>query len=213
MKRLVATLLAITALVLAGCSSSGSKKPSTPSASALNDVPSGGTFQGVGVVPARARPSFTLTDTSGATFPFGVKTSGRATLLYFGYTNCPDVCPETMADVRLALTSLPVATQEKVDVVFVSTDVKHDTPAIISKWLSNFSEGTHATFVGLHGTQAEIDAAQASAHILVAEDDGETHSAQMLLYGADNYARDSFIPSTNPEQKAIAHDLPLVLTK
>ena len=54
-----------------------------------------------------------------------------------------------------------------------------------------------------------IDAAQAAAHVAVAEDGGQTHSAQVLLYGADDYARVAFAQSTN-EQKQIEHDLPLV---
>ena len=66
-----------------------------------------------------------------------------------------------------------------------------------------------ATFVGLRGTQQQVDAAQAAAHITLAEDDGETHSAQVLLYGPDDYARVSFLQS-NTEQQAMKHDLPIV---
>ena len=92
--------------------------------------------------------------------------------------------------------------------MFVSTDVKHDTAAVIAKWLSNFTDGVGATFVGLRGTQAQIDAAQAAAHIALAEDGGQTHSAQVLLFGADDYARVTFLQSTN-EAQLMAHDLPL----
>ena len=91
----------------------------------------------------------------------------------------------------------------------VSTDVKRDTGDVIAKWLSNFEVNTTAHFVGLHGTQDQIDAAQAAAHIQLAEDDGETHSAQVLLYGKDNYARVTYLQSTD-EQQQIAHDLPMV---
>jgi protein SCO1 len=208
-KQLVAVLLAVGALTLAGCSSSG--HPHTATASGLNDQTESGKYMGVGLVPPQVRPSFTLTDTEGKSFPFAIDTANRTTLLYFGYTNCPDVCPETMADIQQALISLPVATQKKVDVVFVSTDVKRDTAAVIAQWLSNFSAGNHATFIGLRGTQAEIDAAQASAHIFLAQDSGETHSTQVLLYGPDNYARDSFIFNDTLETKQIAHDIPVIL--
>ena len=54
-----------------------------------------------------------------------------------------------------------------------------------------------------------IDAAQAAAHITLAEDDGATQSAQVLLYGPDDYARVSFLQSTT-ERQAIEHDLPIV---
>ena len=103
---------------------------------------------------------------------------------------------------------MPAALQKQTYVVFVSTDVKRDTAAVIDKWLSNFTDGVDATFVGLRGTQAQIDAAQAAAHVTLAEDDGQTHSAQVLLFGADDYARVTFLQSTN-EAELMAHDLPL----
>lgn len=205
MRRVVAPLIVL-ALLVAGCSSS--KPASKPSQ--LRDVQGSGTgFQGVGLTPAQARPSFVLTDTKGAQFSFAQATLGAPTLLYFGYTNCPDVCPTTMFDIGAALRTLPKAIQDKTFVVFVSTDVKRDTADVIAKWLSNFNSGTSAHFVGLRGTQAQIDAAQAAAHIQLAEDDGQTHSAQVLLYGKDNYARVTYLQSTD-EQQQIAHDLPMV---
>jgi len=196
-------------VVLAGCGSSHSGDQSSPQPSQLNDQPSPGDgFQGVGLTPPQPRPSFTLTDTAGKAFAFGSRTAGHPTLVFFGYTNCPDVCPATMADVHQALTKVPAALQAQTYVVFVSTDVKHDTAAVINTWLSKFSGGVAATFVGLRGTQAQIDAAQAAAHVTLAEDGGQTHSAQVLLYGADDYARVTYLQSTN-EAQLIAHDLPL----
>jgi protein SCO1 len=198
--------VAIVALVgVAGCTSSGGH----PKPSQLNDQATGGAgFHGTGLTPPQPRPSFTLTDTAGKAFAFGTQTAGHPTLVYFGYTNCPDVCPTTMVDINQALTKVPVALQARTYVVFVTTDVKHDSAPVIKTWLANFDKGVRATFVGLRGTQAQIDAAQAAAHITLAEDDGQTHSAQVLLYGADNYARVTFLQSTN-EAQVIAHDLPL----
>jgi protein SCO1/2 len=203
-KRLLAVLAGL--LLLTACTSSGSPK-SKPSQ--LNDQSGAGRYLGAGLVPAQPRPSFTLTDTAGKPFPFGTRTSGRPTFLYFGYTNCPDICPQTMADIRLALRDVPAAVAARTFVVFVTTDVKHDTAAVIKQWLSSFSAGTKATWIGLRGTQAQIDAAQAAAHIPIAEDDGQTHSAQALLYGPDDYAHVTFLQSNN-EQQAMAHDLPIV---
>lgn len=206
-----AALLLVLGLVLAGCSSSGSAGTSA-TASQLNDQTGGGKYEGFGLTPPQPRPSFTLTDTAGKSFAFGTATRGRPTLLFFGYTNCPDVCPTTMADAAVALTKVPAAVAAKTMVVFVSTDVKRDTGPVIAKWIANFSaiaKNTKATFVGLRGTQQQVDAAQAAAHITLAEDGGQTHSAQLLLYGPDDYARVSFLQSTT-EQAAIEHDLPIV---
>lgn len=201
-RRLLVSVLAVA--TLAGCASgSGSTKPSE-----LTDH-GGGKYDGAGLVPAQPRPNFTLTDTAGKPFAFGTTTAKHPTLLYFGYTRCPDVCPETMADAGIALRHLPKSLAAKTYVVFVSTDVKHDTGPIIKRWLANFSAGSRATFVGLRGTQAQINAAQAAAHVMVAEDGGQTHAATLLLYGTDDYAHVAFLQSTDL-QKQIEHDLPLV---
>jgi protein SCO1/2 len=194
------------ALALTACSSAGGQ--AAPS-KGLDDRPAG-TFAGFGLAPARPRPEFTLTDTAGQKYSFAQQTAGKATLLFFGYTRCPDICPATMADIGEAVKKSPLALQRDTYVVFVTTDVRHDTGAIIAQWLRNFDVGTHAHFVGLRGTQAQIDAAQAAAHTMLAEEGGRTHSTQVLLYGSDDYARDSFIYNNNGEQQQIEHDLPLV---
>jgi protein SCO1/2 len=202
-------LFVVLALLLAGlaaCSSSGAPK-SSPSELLGQDA--GGKYQGAELIPPQPRPSFTLTDAAGKSFSFGSTTSGHPTFLYFGYTQCPDICPETMADIRLALTHVPAAVAARTYVVFVTTDVKHDTSSVIKQWLSNFSLGSKATWVGLRGTQAQIDAAQAAAHVFLASDDGQQHAADVLLYGPDDYAKVKYLQSNN-EQQAMAHDLPIV---
>jgi protein SCO1 len=204
-RRLIVVLVAAVVLV-AGCASSSKPKAQSSGLAGQNQV---GPYLGAGLNPPQPRPSFTLTDTAGKPFAFGTVTAKHPTFLYFGYTNCPDVCPETMADIGLALSKVPKAIAARSYVVFVSTDVKRDTSAVIHQWLSNFPGDNLGTWVGLRGTQAEIDAAQAAAHVTVAEDGGETHSAQALLYGPDDYAHVTFLQSDN-EQQQIAHDLPIV---
>ena len=68
-----------------------------------------------------------------------------------------------------------------------------------------------ASFVGLRGTQAQVDAAQAASHIMIAEDNGTTHSTSVLLFGPDDYARVSYIYNNSQEQKQMAHDIPIVV--
>jgi protein SCO1 len=199
--RFVAVLLAF---LLAACSSSGGGAPKT---SDLNDNV-GGKYAGLGLDTPQPRPSFTLTSDTGKPFSFS-QTAGHPTFLFFGYTNCPDVCPASMMDIHDALAKSPVSVQRATYVVFVSTDVKHDTGPVIKRWLENFSSGIHARLVGLRGTQAQIDAAQAASHIQLAEDGGQTHSALVLLFGKDDYARVEYPQSTN-ESTLMAHDLPLV---
>lgn len=201
-------LLALLALVLlvAGCSSSGKPKPKGSDLIGQNQV---GPYLGAGLKPPQPRPSFTLTDTAGEPFAFGTVTAKHPTFLYFGYTNCPDVCPTTMADIAHALAKVPASVARDTYVVFVTTDVKHDTSAVIKQWLANFATGSRGHWVGLRGTQAQIDAAQAAAHVTLATDGGATHSASTLLYGPDDYARVLFL-ATDSETAQMTHDLPIV---
>jgi protein SCO1/2 len=197
--------LALALLVLAGCSSSGNDKPKP---SDLNNAPKVGQYQGFGLLPPLPRPSFTLTDTNGKKFSFS-QTAGRPTVLYFGYTNCPDICPTTMADIAQAVAQVPAAVRAKTDVVFVTTDIKHDTGPVIAAWLRHFDTALPNRFIGLTGSQGQIDAAQAAAHVNLAEDGGQTHATDVLLYGADDYAHVKYLQSDN-EADQIAHDLPLI---
>jgi len=191
--------------LLAGCGASGGAQPRP---SELNDH-TDSTYSGLGLTPPQPRPQFTLTDTAGRPYRFGTATAGKPTLLYFGYTHCPDVCPTTLADIAQALQAVPVRVRQLTQVVFVTTDVKRDTPAVLKRYLAQFDPGLPNPFVGLTGSQAQIDAAQVAAHVALAQDDGQTHAAQVLLYGSDDYAHVAFLQSTD-ETGQISHDLPLV---
>jgi hypothetical protein len=80
------------------------------------------------VTPPLPKPRFVLTDTSGARFDFWNRTQGSVTLLFFGYTNCPDQCPMHMSNIGVALKKLPPRIADQVKLVFVTTDPARDTP-------------------------------------------------------------------------------------
>jgi protein SCO1/2 len=105
------------------------------------------------------KPDLVLTDTKGEKYDLRKETKGKPTLVYFGYTHCPDICPLTMNNIAVAKKQLPKAEQDKLAVVFVTTDPARDTPAELGKWL----KGIDTTFVGLTGDFATI---QASARTL-----------------------------------------------
>ena len=86
------------------------------------------TYRGGLVTPPLPKPKFTLTDTSGAPFDLGLKTQGYVTLLFFGYTNCPDMCPLQMSMIARALGKMPTELAEQFKVVFVTTDPARDNP-------------------------------------------------------------------------------------
>ena len=152
----------------------------------------GDDYAGIDLRDPFQRPSFTLTDSTGAEYDFAEATAGRPTLLFFGYTNCPDVCPTTMADVALALRDVDPALAGQVQVVFVTTDPAADTPEVLGEYLDRFDADLPTQFVGLTGAQDVIDQAQLSAGVPLAEDAGRLHSSLLLLYGADDQAHVAF---------------------
>jgi len=169
------------------------------------------TFDGTVWDPAPAKPDFTLTDTSGHAYDFRDETKGKLTLLYFGYTHCPDVCPITLATIAGALNNLP---GDAVTVVFVTTDPTRDTTARIRQWL----DGYDTAFVGLTGTPAQLAAAQRAAGVSVAQPDKPDkkgnyavgHAASVLVYTGDGRQHLSYPFGTT--QGDWQHDIPLLLS-
>ena len=208
----VAAALAAAGLALTGCASSGAPAasghdhsggaaPATVSAAEQK-------YAGLNLAQPYRRPIFTLTDTTGKPLDFRVATEGRPTLLFFGYTRCPDVCPTTMADIAVALRGVDESLAQQVRVVFVTTDPVHDTPAVLAEYLGRFDADLPQKFIGLTGKQGVIDQAQLSAGVPLAEDKGKTHSSLLLLYGKDDAAHVAFDAGNTPHD--IATDLRLV---
>lgn len=78
---------------------------------------------------------------------------GKAVLLFFGYTSCPDVCPTSLAFMSSSLKSLSEAEQEKVQVLFISVDPERDTPEKLQEYTHYF----HSKIKGITGSKTEID--------------------------------------------------------
>jgi protein SCO1/2 len=208
-RRGLAALLVAGALALAGCSApaAGDEEHDHGAAPAVVEAPED-RYAGLDLAEPYRRPTFTLTDTTGAAYDFKAATAGRPTLLFFGYTNCPDVCPTTMADVAVALRGLDPALAAQVQVVFVTTDPAVDTPEVLGEYLGRFDADLPTRFVGLTGDQEAIDQAQLSAGVPLAEDQGRLHSSLLLLYGTGDEAQVAF--DAGNTARDIAADLRLV---
>ncbi|HEY7573705.1 MAG TPA: SCO family protein, partial [Thermoanaerobaculia bacterium] len=100
--------------------------------------PEAGALRGTELDPSWPKPDFTLTDTEGGPFDFRARTDGFVTLLFFGYTHCPDVCPVHMANIAAVLADLDYADRARIRVVFVTTDPERDTPGRLREWLDRF---------------------------------------------------------------------------
>ena len=88
-----------------------------------------------------------LVDTDGAAFSLTDDTDKDLTLVFFGYSHCPDICQTVMSNLASAMTRLDDRDRKRVDVVFVTTDPARDTEAALQQYLAHFDP----TFVGLTG--------------------------------------------------------------
>ncbi|QQX79490.1 SCO family protein [Shewanella sp. KX20019] len=78
---------------------------------------------------------------------------GKVLMMFFGYTNCADICPTTMAHISQLMNSLPPKQREQVQVLFISIDSEYDTPKHLNKYLSYFDPN----FIGLVDSRDKID--------------------------------------------------------
>jgi protein SCO1/2 len=171
-------------------------------------------YRGALLATPRAKPDFTLTDTAGRPFDFRTETEGYLTLLFFGYTHCPDICPLHMANLAAVLRTLPPEVTERIKVVFVTVDPERDTPSVLRTWLDHFDP----RFIGLTGSTEAVEAAQRVTGVPVAqrEDLGNgqyamSHAAYVIAYTTDNLAHIAYPSGVQPSDWA--HDLPKLVTK
>jgi len=169
-------------------------------------------FHGVVLETPVAKPDITLRTTDGRPFSLRERTEGALTLLFFGYTHCPDICPVHMANLSAVLDRFAHEVRSRIRVVFVTTDPERDTPDVLRAWLDNFD----ADFVGLTGTIAEVEVAQRAAGVPLAavESNGTdsytvAHASQIIAYSPDGFAYVAY--PAGIRQVDWARDLPRLL--
>lgn len=156
-------------------------------------------------------PDVTLTDTAGRPFALKTHSAGKITLVYWGYTHCPDVCPTTMADIAEALRLLPAGQRSQIDVDFITTDPQEDTAPVLKAWLGKFDP----SFVGLTGTVDQVDGSAKAAGVPVdppsKQADGSIavdHGTQVSVFGKDGVAHVVWLEGVT--SKDMAHDISVV---
>jgi protein SCO1/2 len=131
---------------------------------------------------------FTLTGTDGRPFLSAQALKGRPYAVFFGFTNCPDVCPNTLG--RLTKLRRDLGKGDRAfDIVFISVDPKRDTPPVVRDYVGLFG----SPIIGLTGSEDQVAGVAKSHAIYQAriEDkeapDGYTvdHGSQVLLFGRD----------------------------
>lgn len=110
---------------------------------------------------------------------------GKVVALFFGYTHCPDVCPTTMHDLASAMKLLGDRANE-VQVLFVTLDPERDTQDVLAQFVPSFNP----SFVGLYGTQAEIEATAQNFKIYHAKQSVSGRSGYLIDHSAGVYLYD-----------------------
>lgn len=135
-------------------------------------------LSGTVVDPPFAVESAELTTVDGETVDFGEVQDNRLSLLFFGYTSCPDVCSAVMATVASALTRLEPEVREQVEVYFLTTDPETDTEAVLADYLDGFDPD----FTGVRAELEQTASLGRSVGIFV-DEGSEGVSADPDLHG------------------------------
>lgn len=110
---------------------------------------------------------------------------GKAVVLFFGYTQCPDVCPTTLAAMNEAMKLLG-DDAARVQVLFVTLDPARDTPELLAQYVPQFNPG----FVGLHGDETAVAAAAKEFRAFFAKVPGKTPETYTVDHSTGSYAFD-----------------------
>jgi protein SCO1/2 len=149
-------------------------------------------------------PKFRSTDITGADFGRALALSGhdgkphtleefrgKAVVLFFGYTHCPNICPTTLADTAAALKQLG-SDAERVQVLFVTVDPERDTPQVLAQYVPAFDP----RFLGVHGDADATQRAAKEFRVFYAKNPGSApgaytvdHSAQSFVFDAQGRLR------------------------
>ncbi len=180
---IVFVLIAAVALVL-GLVASQALRGKSNDAAALLDA-------GIVMLPqARQVPALDFLDQDGQAFSTG-QLKDQWSLLFFGYTFCPDICPATLAQLRQLRTQIPEETWNNLRIVLVSVDPARDTPEQMKKYLGYFNAG----FMGLSGEPDTIQKLSSAVSIpfIPADTSKENytvdHSGNLAIIGPDGTQR------------------------
>ncbi|WP_211442845.1 SCO family protein [Collimonas humicola] len=200
---LFAGLLMALSLAACGDKSAGNSQEMTLS-------PAKTAFNNTDVTGLGYARDFALTDHTGKPRTLA-DYKGKAVVVFFGYTQCPDVCPTTMVEMANVLKQMgPLAS--RVQVLFVTVDPERDTQELLSKYVPAFDP----SFVGLYGDAAATEKVAKEFRVFYQKVPGKTpgsysmdHTAGSYVFDPEGHIRLFIRHGQGPEP--IAHDLKLLL--
>lgn len=169
-------------------------------------------FKGIDITGAEYARSLSLPDVTGKTRTLA-DFKGKVTVLFFGYTQCPDVCPSTLTELAEAKKLLG-AQAERLQVVFVSVDPERDTPEILKAYMGSFDSG----FVALRGSLEQTQATAKEFKVFYAKvplksGDGYSMDHTAGSYVFDASARVRLFVRYGAGAAALADDLKILLAQ
>lgn len=194
-----AGVLGFVALALAGCGQR-SEAPASP-------------FHSVDISSVEWGRDFHLADHKGQPRSL-TDFRGKVVMMFFGFTNCPDICPTTMADMAQVIRNLGKE-GERVQGLLVSVDPSRDTPEVLGRYVSAF----HPTFLGLRGDAAATKALAAEFKAFYAArqpEAGHPHDHYMVdhtraIYVFDRSGKLRLLMNSGRTVDQMAADLALLL--
>ena len=143
------------------------------------------TFKGVDITGAEYARKLALTDADGQARTLA-DFKGRVVVVFFGYTQCPDVCPSTMAELAEVKRGLG-ADGARVQGIFVTVDPERDSAALLKAYVANFGPD----LIGLRGSADEIQAAAKEFKVFFAKVPGKTATSYTVDHTAGSYVFDT----------------------
>lgn len=146
-------------------------------------APAGG-FRAVDISGAEYARQFSLQDPDGKTRTLA-DFKGKVTVVFFGYTQCPDVCPTSMTSMAEVMKQLGTDAK-RVQVLFVTVDPERDTPPMLAQYVPQF----HPSFLGLRGDQAATQQAAKDFKVFYEKHPGQTPTSYSIDHTAGTYVFD-----------------------
>lgn len=198
MKRAI-LMLALAVGLLGGCDrlSSGAQKPS---------------FKAIDITGAEYARELSLPDADGKLRTLA-DFKGKVTLIFFGFTQCPDVCPTTLSELAAVKRELG-KDGDRLQGVFVSVDPQRDTPEILKAYMASFDP----SFIALRGTPEQTQAAARNFKVFYAQVPGKTEGSYTVDHTAGTYVFDAqgkvrLFVRYGSGAEALTHDLKLLLAE
>jgi protein SCO1 len=202
MQRRLLILLAALPLVvgLSACDKPGAGGPARPA------------FSGVDITGAEYARALNLTDADGTVRSLA-DFKGKVVVLFFGYTQCPDVCPTTLAELAAVKKQLG-ADGARLQGVFVSVDPDRDTPPLLKAYMASFDP----TFIALHGTPDETRRVAKEFKVFYAKVPGKVEGSYTVDHTAGSYLFDAqgkvrVFARYGAGGEALAHDVKVLLAE